>query len=406
VLPEELRELIPLLQRTCYLDSAATSLKPAPVLDAVRTFYETVGGSVDRGAHRLAAAASDAYAAARAQVAQRLLGAPPEEVVLTRNCTEALNMLAYALAREGLDGAPVVRWRPRDVVLTTVFEHHSNLLPWQRLAREVRADLRVVRPRGDRLRGDDLAVHGGVRVIALQHASNVTGHLHDIRDLALAAKRAHPGALVIVDGAQAAGHMPVDVRALGADAYAFAGHKGPLGPQGTGGLWVRRELLDRLPPMLVGGGTVADVEEHRATFRADAARRLEGGTPDVAGVVGLAEGARLVAETVGLERVRTHERALVLQAREGLTAAGATLVGPSNVGVVSFNLPGWGCHDVALSLDKEGIAVRSGHHCALPLARFLGTLDQHGGTVRASFHYYNTAADVDRLVAGVRGLAR
>lgn len=401
--PEDLRGTIPLLQRVCYLDSAATSLKPAPVLDAMRAFYEDVGANVDRGAHRLATEATEALAAARQQVAQGLLGAPADEVVFTRNATEALNLVAHGLGVQAVDGSPMLRWRPRDLVLTTVFEHHSNLVPWQRLAGRVHAELRVMRPRGERLEPSDLATRGAVRVLAVQHASNVTGHLHDVQALAAFAKREWPGCLVVVDGAQAAGHLPVDVRGLGVDAYAFAGHKGPLGPQGTGGLWARRELLDRMEPLLLGGGTVAEVQEHRVTFRADAARRLEGGTPDVAGAVGLAEGVRLL-QAVGLDRVRAHEAALAHRLREGLAALGATLVGPSDVGVVSFNLPGWGAADVGLALDKERIAVRAGHQCAQPLARFLG-LDASGGAVRASFHYYNTADDVERLLAALRGLA-
>lgn len=403
--PEDLRATIPLLGRRCYLDSAATSLKPARVLDAVRSFYEQAGGSVDRGAHAPGSEATEAYARARAQVARVMLGAPPEELVFTRNCTEALNLLAHALARPGTDGAPMVQWRPRDVILTTVFEHHSNLLPWQRLARQVGAELRVVRPRGERFQPDDVAVRGQVRLVALQHVSNVTGHVHALADIARAVRRAHPGALVVADGAQAAGHMPLDVGALGVDAYAFAGHKGPLGPQGTGALWARRALLDRMEPLLLGGGTVADVQEHRATLRGDAARRLEGGTPDAAGAVGLAEGCA-VLEEAGLERVRAHEAGLARALREGLASIGAALVGPSDAGVVSFNLAGWPCHDLGLALDKEGIDARAGHHCALPLARFLGTLDAHGGTVRASFHYYNTMEDVERLLGALRGLAR
>jgi cysteine desulfurase/selenocysteine lyase len=407
VRPEDLRAQIPLLKEHCYLDSASTSLKPAPVLDAMRSFYETIGANVDRGAHGLGGGATEALANARSQVASRLLQAPGDELVFTRNTTEALNLVAFALGREGVDGAPLLRWRPRDVILTTVFEHHSNFLPWQRLSGEAGAELRVLRPRhGTTLVPDDFAVRGSVRLVALQHASNVTGHLHELKAIAARVKREFPGALVVVDGAQAAGHMPVAVRELGVDAYAFAGHKGPLGPQGMGGLWVRSDLLDRMAPFLLGGGTVADVHEHRHTLRAESPRRLEGGSPNVAGAVGLAEGSRLVAEGIGLQRIRDHELGLARQLREGLSGIGAALVGPSEVGVVSFNLPGWACHDVALALDKERIAVRSGHHCALPLARFLGTLEPAQGTARASFHYYNTPEDVDRLLAALRGLVR
>lgn len=403
--PEELRATIPLFRKHCYLDSAATSLKPGPVLDAVRAHYERLGANIDRSAHALGSEATEAYERARAGIAKGLLGAPSDELVFTRNGTEALNLLAWGLGREGADGAPLLRWRPRDVILTTVFEHHSNLLPWQRLAKDVGAELRVLRPRGQALRPEDFAVRGQVRVVALQHASNVTGHLHPLRDIAGLVRREHPGALLVVDGAQAAGHMPLDVASLGADAYAFAGHKGPLGPQGTGGFWAKRELLARMPPFHLGGGTVADVQEHRHVLRAEASRRLEGGTPHAAGAAGLAAGVQLL-QHIGLDKVLAHERALARQLREGLAALGAELEGPSDVGVVSFNLPGWGCHDVALSLDKAGIAVRSGHHCALPLARWLGTLDAHGGTVRASFHYYNVAEDVEKLLEALRGLAR
>lgn len=402
--PEDLRAQVPLLGRVNYLDSAATSLKPAPVLDAMRRCYEDIGASPDRGAHALGNAATEALAEARGTVAKDLLGAPADEVVFTRSATEALNLLAHAFGVQDAQGHDFLRWRPRDVLLTTIYEHHSNLMPWQRLAGRAAAELRMVRPRGESLRPDDFATRGTVRVVALQHASNVTGHLHPVRDIAAFVKREFPGVLVVVDGAQVAGHQPLEVPSLGVDAYVFAGHKGPLGPQGTGGFWARREVLERLEPMLLGGGTVADVQEHRHTLRAEANRRLEGGTPDVAGIVGLAEGARLL-RGIGLDRVREHERALVARLREGLQGVGATLVGPGEVGVVSFTLAGWGAQDVGLALDKDGIVVRAGHHCAQPLMRFLG-LEAQGGTVRASVHYYNTLDDVERLLAALRGLAR
>jgi cysteine desulfurase / selenocysteine lyase len=401
--PDDLRASIPLLRTHAYLDSAATSLKPAPVLDAQRRFYDTIGASPDRAAHALGGQATDALEQARSSFAGTVLGAPAGEVVFTRNATEALNLLAHAFGAQDVQGHDFLRWRPRDVVLTTIYEHHSNLMPWQRLAGRAGAELRVVRPRSDRLRADDVAVNGTVRVLAVQHASNVTGHIHPLADMAARVKRLNPGCLVVADGSQVAGHMPLDVPALGVDAYVFSGHKGPLGPQGTGGFWARRDVLERVEPLLLGGGTVADVQEHHHTLRAEAHRRLEGGTPDVAGIVALAEGARLLG-ALGLAKVKAHEAALVWRLREGLTVLGATLVGPSEVGVVSFVVPGWGSHDVALALDKERIEVRSGHHCAQPLTRFLG-LDAVGGTVRASFHAYNTEEDVDRLLAAVRGLA-
>ncbi|MCA1814774.1 MAG: aminotransferase class V-fold PLP-dependent enzyme, partial [Halobacteriales archaeon] len=220
----------------------------------------------------------------------------------------------------------------------------------------------------------------------------------------IARRAREQGALCVVDGAQAAGHMPVDVRALSCDAYAASGHKGLLGPMGTGVLGARPEVLSALAPAELGGGTILDVAEQAFTLR-PGPRAFEGGTPDVAGVLGLAEGARLIA-TIAPARVQAHERGLAQRLRAGLRALGAEVLGPEDgLSVVSFNLPGWPAHDLALALDQEAIAVRSGHHCALPLARWLGTLEPHGGTVRASFHYYNIAEDVDRLLAALGKLA-
>jgi cysteine desulfurase/selenocysteine lyase len=401
VRPEELRAEVSLLARHTYLDSAATSLKPRSVLDAQRAFYEEVGANVERGAHGLGSEATERFEAARAEVA-RLLDADPRGLALTRNATAAVSLLAHGLA--GPEG-PLADLGPGDTIVTSVYEHHSNLLPWQRLVARRGCRLVVAKPRGHVLDAACLDAPGRVRLVALQHASNVTGAVHPLRDLAREARRRHAGALVVADGAQAVGHGPLSLAELGVDAYAFSGHKGPLGPMGTGGLWARPELLARLEPSDLGGGTVHDVREQGYSLRAEAARRLEGGTPDVAGVIGLAAGARLLRR-VGLARVQAHERALTARLRGGLRGLGARVEGPEGgVGVVSFNLPGWPCHDLAMALDKERIAVRSGHHCALPLARHLGVLDEHGGTVRASFHYYNTEDDVDALLAALRGLA-
>jgi len=392
-----LRRDFPILDRRVnghplvYLDSAASAQAPRPVLEAVDRYRRHHHANVHRGAHTLSAEATDMYEAARARVA-RFLGAPdPRGVVFTRNATEALNLVAHAYGRSRLDAG--------DEVLVTVAEHHANLVPWHLLAQD----------RGVVVRGVGLAPDGRVdldalvaaigprtKLVATHHVSNVLGTLQPLRRVADAARAA--GALFVVDGAQAAPHVRIDVAALGADAYAFSGHK-VGGPTGIGALWMRTDVLATLPPFLGGGEMIRRVEVDRSSY-ADIPMRFEAGTPAIAEAIGL--GAALdYLDAVGLDAVWAHDQALARQALEALAGLeGITTYGPEGPdrgGIVPFNVDGVHPHDVASFLDAEGIAVRAGHHCAQPLMRALGV----DATARASFWLYTTHAEVEAFVDAV-----
>lgn len=370
-----------------YLDNAATTQKPEAVIEAVARAYRGGMANVNRGAHALAARASAAYESARASV-QRLLNAElAEEVVLTSGCTAAINVAAYAWGDEHVG--------PGDEVLTTALEHHSNLLPWQRLCERRRARLRVVplTAAGEIDLGElEAALTDRTRLVAVTHVSNVTGGESPLREIIALAGRV--GARVLVDGAQAAPRLPVDVRALGCDFYAFAGHKA-YGPSGIGALYAARPVLRQMAPFLTGGGMVESVEAERATY-ASAPARFEAGTPNLEGAIGL-ERAIGYLTALGLPAVRAHDEALTRYARAALERVpGVRLIGaPARpIGVVSFVLDEVHAHDASTILDQAGVAVRAGHHCAsLALQHFAV-----GATLRASFAVYNTRADIDALV--------
>jgi cysteine desulfurase/selenocysteine lyase len=402
-----IRADFPILQRVmrggnqlAYLDSAATSQRPLPVLDAEREFLLTSNGAVHRGAHQLMEEATDAYERGRADVAA-FVGADPDELVFTRNATEALNLVSYVLGDNRFERG--VGGDAGDVIVTTELEHHANLVPWQELARRTGATLRWFgvsdgENEAGRIDLDSLRLDERVKVVAFSHHSNVTGAVAPVAELVARAKAV--GALTVLDVCQSVPHQPVDLHALDVDFAAFSGHK-MLGPTGIGALYARRELLATLPPFLTGGSMIESVTMERSTY-APAPQRFEAGTPMTSQVVGLGAAARYLG-AIGMDAVEAHERELVAAAIEGLSGIdGVRIVGPTSLAdrgsPVSFVVDGVHAHDVGQVLDDDGVAVRVGHHCAMPLHRRFGV----AATARASFAVYNTAEEVDRLVAGVR----
>ncbi|EKP94705.1 SufS family cysteine desulfurase [Thermaerobacter subterraneus] len=400
--PAVLRRDFPILQRTvhgrplAYLDSAATSQKPAAVIDALAAFYRESNANVHRGIHTLAEEATAAYEGARARTAA-FLGACEDEIVFTRGTTEALNMVAWGWAFHHL--------QPGDTILVTLMEHHSNLVPWQQVAARGGFQLRAVplTPDGrlDTEAFTRLLEAHRPRVVALAHMSNVLGTINPVPELARQARAA--GAVVVVDGAQSVPHLPVDVGSLGADFLAFSAHK-MLGPTGLGVLYGRRERLAEMEPLLGGGGMIRRVEVDRSTW-ADPPQRFEAGTPPIAEAAAFTAALDYL-QRLGLEAVAAHERELVRYAWERLQQVpGLVLYGPGpehRGGVLSFTLEGVHPHDLAQVLDGEGVAIRAGHHCTQPLHRHLGVV----ATARASFYIYNDRDDVDRLVDGIEKARR
>jgi cysteine desulfurase/selenocysteine lyase len=395
------RRDFPLLARTmngkplAYLDSASTSQSPTVVIDAEKDFYENYRANLHRGIYALAGEATSRFEAARAKVA-RFVGAKSEkEIVFTRGTTESLNLLAYSWGLRNL--------RKGDNVVTTIMEHHSNIVPWQLAAGLTGAEVRFVGVEDGALSMDDYErlVDEKTRLVTVAHASNVLGTVNDIK---LIGRIAHDaGALFAVDGAQSAPHMPVDVRAIDCDFFAASGHK-MLGPTGIGFLYGKTEALHALAPFQGGGGMIKEVRTSGTTF-ADVPTRFEAGTLNIAGAIGLGAAVDYL-EKIGMRHVREHEKSLTNYCLDALAReAGVTVYGPSSgerVGVVSFNVEGAHAHDVAQILDSEGVAVRAGHHCAMPLHEKLGV----PATARASFHVYNNETDVDALVRGIQKVKR
>jgi cysteine desulfurase/selenocysteine lyase len=407
---ERIKADFPILQQEvngqplAYLDSGATAERPRQVLDAERRFLEHDNAAVHRGAHTLAALSTDAYEDARATVAGFVNASSPSEVVWTANATDALNLVSYGIANasRGRGGAAAERFRigAGDEVLVTEAEHHANLVPWQELAAATGATLRFVPVDDDGCwsAADALAlISDRTALVAFAHVSNVTGMIAPVAEI-VAAAHAH-GALVVLDACQSAPHRPVDVQQLGVDFAAFSGHK-MLGPNGIGVLWGRQELLDALPPFRTGGSMITTVTMEHTEFM-PAPERFEAGTQPVSQAVALAEAVRYL-QGIGMERVRVHEEHLAERMLTGFAAVpGIQVVGPAagvpRSGLVSFDVDGVHAHDVAQYLDAQGIAVRSGHHCAQPLHRRLGLT----ATSRASTYVYTTDQDVDRFVQAV-----
>jgi cysteine desulfurase / selenocysteine lyase len=375
--------------RLVYLDNAASTQKPVAVLDAMEAFYRHQNANVHRGIHELSNRATEAYDQARHSTARFFGIGDPGELIWTRGTTEALNLVASSWGSANL--------KEGDEILLSVMEHHSNLVPWQLAAARTGARLRFIpvdeQERLDLSRLNELLTER-TRLVSIAHVSNAIGTINPVREIT---RRAHEvGAVMVVDGAQSAPHIPVDVHELGCDFYAFSGHK-MCGPTGIGGLWGRRSLLEAMPPYHGGGDMIEIVELERSTYAA-LPHRFEAGTPNIAGAVGLGAAVEFL-ESVGKEAILAHERELLAYALERLEAVpDFRLFGPRSLdersGVISFTLADVHPHDLATILDAEGVAIRAGHHCAQPLMRHLGV----AATARASFYLYNTRADVDRLV--------
>ncbi len=371
-----------------FLDSAASAQKPAAVLDAMNHFARTSYANIHRGAYTLSEEATRAYERARKNVAKFINARSARELIFTRNTTESINLVARTWAEANL--------RPGDALLLTEMEHHSNIVPWQLAAQRVGAEVfyTPVTDEGEL----DLAAYEALlerhtpKLVAVTQMSNVLGTLTPLPELI--AKAHAVGALVLVDGAQGAPHLPVDVRALDCDFYAFSGHK-MLGPSGIGALWGRAELLEAMPPFMGGGDMIREVTLAGATWN-DLPWKFEAGTPAIVEAVGLGAAVDYLRQ-LGMERVHAHEQALTTYALERLRAIpGLTIYGPPaerRGGVISFTLGDIHAHDLATLLDREGVAVRAGHHCAQPLMERL----QVAATARASFYVYTTSAEVDTL---------
>jgi cysteine desulfurase/selenocysteine lyase len=376
--------------RLVYLDSASSSQKPVQVLDAMERCYRDSYANVHRGVYTIAEEATAAFEGGRAKVAKLLHAGSPNEIVFTKNATEAINLVAHSWGRANL--------REGDVVVLTELEHHANIVPWHILAAERGIELRFipVTPEFEL----DLTNLGqlldGARLVAFSAVSNVLGTISDVRALVDAAHAA--GALALVDAAQAVPHLEIDVTAWGADFVAWTGHK-MLGPTGIGGLWARPELLDAMPPFLGGGEMIRDVTTSGFTTN-DVPWKFEAGTPPIAEVIGLGAAVDYL-QGLGLAAVREHERALTSYALDALGdrfGDRLTIYGPTDLdhrgGVISFLFEGIHAHDISQVVDEAGVCVRAGHHCAKPLMRVLGV----PATTRASFYVYNDEADVDALV--------
>ena len=401
---EQIRADFPILTRTMrngaslkYLDSGATSQKPIQVLDAERNFYLHSNAAVHRGAHLLAEEASEAFESARKIIAD-FIGGKVDETIFTKSATESLNLVAYSL---GNPASGKLHVQSGDKVVVTEMEHHANLIPWQQLCKRTgaRLDWFPITEKGrlDLSRIDEI-IDSNTKVVAVTHQSNVLGTINPLD--AIVARAHEVGAVVVLDACQSVPHMPVNVAELGVDFLAFSGHK-TLGPTGIGILWGRGELLAQMEPYLFGGSMIESVTMESATW-ADAPRKFEAGVPNMAQAVGLAAAINYL-DKVGMAEIHRHENEITSYGLDSLLAIeGLTIIGPTNMdsrgGTLSFTLDGIHPHDVGQVLDQDGIAVRTGHHCAWPLMRRFGI----AGTTRASFYLYNGRDDVDALVDGIR----
>ena len=375
-----------------YLDNAATTQKPRQVIEALTHYYSNTNANIHRGLHTLAEEATAAYEATRSKTADFIGAAHPQEIVFTRNTTESLNLLAYTLG---------ARLRPDDEIILSALEHHSNLVPWQLLAQRSGAKLRFIELTEDGEFDLDQArslFNPRTRIVSVAHMSNVLGAIAPVADLVEFARAVD--ATVILDAAQSAPHMPVDVGALGVDFAAFSAHK-MLGPTGVGVLWGRRELLADLDPFLGGGEMISVVNREESTWAA-LPHKFEAGTPNIADVIAFSAALDYLS-AVGMQTVRDHDYALTAYAMERLsTIEGLEIYGPPaperRGAVVAFNYADIHAHDIATILDSGGVAVRAGHHCAQPLMRVL----QVPATARASFYLYNRESEIDALVDGLR----
>jgi len=402
----DVRKDFPIFERTIrdgkrlvYLDSGATSQKPWSVINAESDFYSKNNAAVHRGAHQLAEEATDAYEGARAKVAQ-FIGADSNEIIFTKNATESLNLVAYAIGNAE-PGNPFAL-TDQDEIVVSEMEHHANLVPWQQLAKRTGAKLTWFKVSDDGrldLSNIDSLINSRAKIVAVTHQSNVLGTINPLVEIT---KRAHAvGAIVVLDACQSVPHMPVNVAELDVDFLAFSGHKA-VGPTGVGILWGKSELLEQLPPFLFGGSMVTSVSMNEATW-ASAPQKFEAGVPNMAQAVGL--GAALdYLSNIGMQNIRNHEIALTDYALKNLQEIdGLKIIGPLNNelrgSTISFTTQNIHPHDLGQYLDSQGVEVRTGHHCAWPLAKRM----QVQATTRASFYLYNDEHDVDALIESILG---
>jgi cysteine desulfurase / selenocysteine lyase len=399
--PMRCRADFPLLARTIhgkpliYFDNANTSQKPQVVIEAVDRFYRETNANVSRAVHTLGEQATAAYEATRDKL-MRFVNAPSrDEIILTSGTTQAINLVAYSYALPNL--------QPGDEILVTTMEHHANIVPWQLMCERAGAKLTVapITQTGELIVDEFIArLNPRVKLACVTHVSNVLGTINPIRELAKACRAR--GIPLIVDGSQAAPHLPIDVQALGCDFYVLTGHK-LFGPTGTGMLWGRRELLDAMPPFFGGGEMIKTVQFDKTTF-AELPHKFEAGTPNIAGFVGLGAAIDYVL-AIGRERIAAYEHDLLVYATAAFkTIPGLRLFGEAShkTAVLSFLIDGVHAHDLATLLDHEGVAVRSGHHCAHPLMQFFGV----PATLRASLAFYNTRDEVDRFIIALARVSK
>ena len=379
-----------------YLDNAATSQKPRAVIDALVHYYEHDNANVHRGIHELSNRATNAFEAARTRTARFLNARSADEIIFTRGTTESINLVAATWGAKHL--------QPGDVILLTELEHHSNLVPWQLIAQKTGAKLAFIPVTGDEglldLSQLDTLLSSSVKLLSLVHISNSMGTVNPVADICARARQR--GITTLVDGAQSAGHLPVDVQAIGCDFFAFSGHK-ICGPTGIGVLWGRQEILDTLPPYHGGGEMILSVGYHQSQFK-QAPHRFEAGTPDISGPIGL-HAAMDYLDAIGRQNIWQHDQELAQYAAEKLSALNnIRLFGPqtNRAGLVSFLLKDVHAHDVVTLADQAGVALRGGHHCTQPLMHKLGV----ESTARASFYFYNTAAEVDVFVDVIREIQK
>lgn len=393
---KELRQLFPILDQQVngkplvYLDSAATSQKPLPVIEAIDNYYRQYNSNVHRGVHTLGTKATDAYEGARDKVRRFIGAASTEEIIFTRGTTTAINLVAASYGRAHV--------REGDEIVITYMEHHSNIIPWQQVAKQTGATLKYIplQPDGTiRLEDVEQTVTTNTKIVAVMHVSNVLGTINPVKEIARIAHK--HGAVVVVDGAQSTPHMKVNVQDIDCDFYAFSGHK-MCGPTGIGVLYGKKRLLEQMEPVEFGGEMIDFVGLYESTWK-ELPWKFEGGTPIIAGAIGLGAAIDFL-EQVGLDHIAEHEHRLAQYALEQLaTIEGLTIYGPKErAGLVTFNIEDVHPHDVATVLDAEGIAVRAGHHCAQPLMKWLNVT----ATARASFYLYNTEEEIDALVSALK----
>ena len=395
---KELKQLFPILNQEVnghplvYLDSAATSQKPTSVIEAVSNYYRLDNSNVHRGVHTLGTRATDAYEGAREKIRKFINAKSTQEIVYTRGTTTALNLVASSYGRANLGEG--------DEIIITYMEHHSNLIPWQQVAKQTGATLKYFPLQEDgTLTIEDVrsTITPNTKIVALTMVSNVLGTMNPIKEIAQIAHE--NGAVIVVDGAQGAPHLGIDVQDLDIDFLAFSGHK-MCGPTGIGVLYGKKQLLENMEPIEFGGEMIDFVGLHESTWK-ELPWKFEGGTPIIAGAIGLGAAIDFLQE-IGLDNILEHEHKLAAYALEKMsTIEGLTIYGPAEAenraGVITFNLSDVHPHDVATVLDAEGIAVRAGHHCAQPLMKWLNV----SATARASFYLYNTEEDIDKLVEGL-----